>query len=290
MMPAMSQVYLDGKFLPPDQARVSVFDRGFIFGDGVYEVIPVFGGRLFRLPHHLARLEASLAAIRLRNPHTAQEWKTIFTRLMAEHGTKDQSIYLQVTRGVAPRDHAFPPNAVPTVFAYAQPLKYPPAEQLTQGVTAVTTDDIRWQRCDIKAIALLANALLRQQAIEQDAVEAILVRDGVVTEGAASNIFIVSGERLVTPPKGPYILPGITRDLVVEIARAKKIACEEKPVGIEALRTADEVWLTSSTKEILPITRIDGHPVGAGKPGPMHARMFALYKEYKQAFVQCKVE
>jgi D-alanine transaminase len=290
MMPAMSQVYLDGKFLPPEQARVSVFDRGFIFGDGVYEVIPVFGGRLFRLPHHLARLEASLAAIRLRNPHTAEEWKTIFTCLMAEHGTKDQSIYLQVTRGVAPRDHAFPPNPVPTVFAYAQPLKYPPAEQLTQGVTAVTTDDIRWQRCDIKAIALLANALLRQQAIEQGAVEAILVRDGVVTEGAASNIFIVSGERLVTPPKGPYILPGITRDLVVEIARAKKIACEEIPVGIEALRTADEVWLTSSTKEILPITRIDGHPVGAGKPGPMHARMFALYKQYKQAFIQGKVE
>jgi len=290
MMPTMSQVYLDGKFLPPEQARVSVFDRGFIFGDGVYEVIPVFGGRLFRLPHHLARLDASLAAIRLRNPHTTEEWKTIFTRLMAEHGTSDQSIYLQITRGVAPRDHAFPPNITPTVFAYSQPLKYPPVEQLMQGVTAVTTDDIRWQRCDIKAIALLANALLRQQAIEQDAVEAILVRDGVVTEGAASNIFIVSGERLVTPPKGPYILPGITRDLVVEIARAKKIACEEKPVGIEALRTADEVWLTSSTKEILPITRIDGHPVGAGKPGPMHARMFALYKEYKQAFVQGKVE
>jgi D-alanine transaminase len=290
MMPTMSQVYLDGKFLPPEQARVSVFDRGFIFGDGVYEVIPVFGGRLFRLPHHLARLEASLAAIRLRNPHTAEEWKSIFTRLMAEHGTKDQSIYLQVTRGVAPRDHAFPPNAVPTVFAYAQPLKYPPAEQLTLGVTAVTTVDIRWQRCDIKAIALLANALLRQQAIEQGAVEAILVRDSVVTEGAASNIFVVSGDRLVTPPKGPYILPGITRDLVVEIARANKIACEEKPVGIEVLRTADEVWLTSSTKEILPITRVDGRTVGTGKPGPMHARMFALYKQYKQAFIQGKVE
>ena len=286
----MSQVYLDGKFLPPDQARVSVFDRGFIFGDGVYEVIPVFGGRLFRLPHHLARLEASLAAIRLRNPHTAEEWKTIFTRLMAEHRTSDQSIYLQITRGVAPRDHAFPPNITPTVFAYSQPLKYPPAEQLTQGVTAVTTDDIRWQRCDIKAIALLANALLRQQAIEQGAVEAILVRDNVVTEGAASNVFIVSGDRLVTPPKGPYILPGITRDLVVEIARANKISCEEKPVGIDALRTADEVWLTSSTKEILPITRIDGRPVGAGKPGPMHARMFDLYQEYKQAFIQGKVE
>jgi len=290
MMPTMSQVYLDGKFLPPEQARVSVFDRGFIFGDGVYEVIPVFGGRLFRLPHHLARLDASLAAIRLRNPHTTEEWKTIFTRLMAEHGTSDQSIYLQITRGVAPRDHAFPPDPVPTVFVYAQPLKYPPAEQLTQGVMAVTTDDIRWQRCDIKAIALLANALLRQQAIEQGAVEAILLRDGVVTEGAASNIFIVSGDCLVTPPKGPYILPGITRDLVVEIARTKKIACEEKAVGIEALRTADEVWLTSSTKEILPITRIDGRPVGTGKPGPMHARIFTLYKEYKQAFIQGKVE
>ena len=286
----MSQVYLDGKFLPPEQARVSVFDRGFVFGDGVYEVIPVFGGRLFRLPHHLSRLEASLAAIRLRNPHTTGEWKTIFTRLMAEHGTSDQSIYLQITRGVAPRDHAFPPNPVPTVFAYAQPLKYPPAEQLTQGVTAVIAADIRWQRCDIKAIALLANALLRQQAIEQGAVEAILVRDSVVTEGAASNIFVVSGERLVTPPKGPFILPGVTRDLVVEIARAKGVSCDELPVKIEALSSADEVWLTSSTKEILPITRIDGRPVGAGKPGPMHARMFALYKEYKQAFIQGKVE
>ncbi len=290
MMPALTQVYLDGKFLPPDQAKVSVFDRGFIFGDGVYEVIPVFGGRLFRLPHHLARLEASLAAIRVHNPHTAGEWKNVFARLMEEHGTRDQSIYLQITRGVAPRDHAFPPDAVPTVFAYAQPLKYPPAEQLAEGVAAVTTADIRWQRCDIKAIALLANALLRQQAIEQGAAEAILVRDGLMTEGAASNIFIVSGERLVTPPKGPYILPGITRDLVVEIARANRIACEEKPVTIEMLRTANEVWLTSSTKEILPITRVDGRAVGNGKPGPMHARLFALYKEYKRAFIEGKVE
>lgn len=286
----MQLVYLNGEFLPSDQARVSVFDRGFIFGDGVYEVIPVFGGRLFRLPHHLARLEASLAAIRLRNPHAASEWNTIFTRLMAQNGTGDQSIYLQVTRGVAPRDHAFPPNVTPTVFAYAQPLKYPPAEQLAQGVAAITTEDIRWRRCDIKAIALLANALLRQQAIEQGAVEAILVRDGFVTEGAASNIFIFSGNRLVTPPKGPYILPGVTRDLVVEIARAKNIPCDEQAVSIEALRSADEIWLTSSTKEILPITHLDGRPVGSGKPGPMHARMFALYKEYKQAFIQGKAD
>ncbi|MBI5782564.1 MAG: D-amino-acid transaminase [Gammaproteobacteria bacterium] len=286
----MQLVYLNGQYLPPDQARVSVFDRGFIFGDGVYEVIPVFGGRLFRLPHHLSRLDASLAAIRLRNPHTVPEWKTIFTRLLGENGKGDQSIYLQITRGVAPRDHAFPPNITPTVFAYSQPLKYSPSEQLAQGVAAITTEDIRWQRCDIKAIALLANALLRQQAIDQGAAEAILVRDGVVTEGAASNIFVVKSGRLVTAPKGPFILPGITRDLVVEIARAKGIACDELPVKIEMLRSADEVWLTSSTKEILPITRIDGRPVGSGKPGPMHARMFALYKEYKQAFIQGTVD
>lgn len=285
----MQQVYLNGEFLPPDQARVSVFDRGFIFGDGVYEVIPVFGGRLFRLPHHLSRLDASLGAIRLRNPHTQQEWNDIFTRLLAA-GSGDQSIYLQITRGVAPRDHAFPPNITPTVFAYAQPLKYSPPEQLAQGVAAVTAADIRWQRCDIKAIALLANALLRQEAIDQGAVEAILVRDGLVTEGAASNIFVVKNGRLVTPPKGPFILPGITRDLVVEIARARGIPCDELPVKIETLTSADEVWLTSSTKEILPITRIDGRPVGNGKPGPMHARTFALYKEYKQAFIQGQVD
>jgi D-alanine transaminase len=288
-MANLAQVYLNGEFLPPNQARVSVFDRGFIFGDGVYEVIPVFGGRLFRLPHHLSRLDASLGAIRLRNPHTQQEWNNIFTRLLAE-GSGDQSIYLQITRGVAPRDHAFPPNITPTVFAYAQPLKYSPPEQLAQGVAAVTAADIRWQRCDIKAIALLANALLRQEAIDQGAVEAILLRDGVITEGAASNIFVIKNGRLVTPPKGPFILPGITRDLVVEIARAKGIPCDELPVKIETLTSADEVWLTSSTKEILPITRIDGRPVGNGKPGPMHAKMFALYKEYKQAFIQGQVD
>lgn len=286
----MQLVYLNGEFLPPDQAKVSVFDRGFIFGDGVYEVIPVFGGRLFRLPHHLSRLEASLSAIRLRNPHSTEEWKAIFARLLADQTDGDQSIYLQITRGVAPRNHAFPTNVTPTVFAYAQPLKYSPAEQIAEGIAAVTAEDIRWQRCDIKAIALLANALLRQQAIEQQAEEAILIREGIVTEGAASNIFIVKGDRLVTPPKGPFILPGITRDLVVEIARANGIACDEAPVKAGILPSANELWLTSSTKEILPITRLDGKPVGRGKPGPMHARLFSLYKEYKQAFIRGQVD
>lgn len=300
----MSLVYLNGAFIPPDQAKVSVFDRGFIFGDGVYEVIPVFGGRMFRLPHHLTRLEASLNAIQLRNPHTIQEWNNILSRLLVEkqhkdapiadlrmeNGTDDQSVYLQITRGVAARDHAFPPNISPTVFAYASPLNYPSAEQLAKGVAAITTADNRWQRCDIKSIALLANALLRQQAIEQGAAEAILVREGLMTEGAASNIFIVTGDRVVTPPKGPYILPGITRDLVVEITQSHNIDCVEQPVPLELLRSANEVWMTSSTKEILPITRIDGRPVGNGKQGPMHMRVFALYKQYKQAFIQGEVE
>lgn len=286
----MSQVYLNGQFVSPDQATVSVFDRGFIFGDGVYEVIPVFGGRMFRLPHHLSRLEASLAAIRLRNPHSTEEWKSILSRLLDGHANVDQSLYLQITRGVAPRDHAFPTNVTPTVFAYTQPLNYSPAKQLAEGVAAVTADDIRWQRCDIKAIALLANALLRQQAIEQQAAEAILIREGVVTEGAASNIFFVKDDHLVTPPKGPFILPGITRDLVVEIAHANGIACDEQPIKATLLPSADELWLTSSTKEILPITRLDGKPVGRGKPGPMHAKLFALYKEYKQAFIRGQVD
>jgi D-alanine transaminase len=280
----MPLVYLNGEFLPSEQAKVSVFDRGFIFGDGVYEVIPVFGGRLFRLPQHLERLEHSLTEIRLRNPHTPAEWTRVFTRLIEANGKIDQSIYLQITRGVAPRDHAFPSGVRPTTFAYAQPLAYPPPEQLERGVAAVTASDIRWHRCDIKAIALLANALLRQEAIDQGAAEAILLRDGCVSEGAASNIFVVRDGRAETPPKGPYILPGVTRDLALELMHAHGIPCAETVIHEDRLFTADEVWLTSSTKEVLPITRINRKPVGDGRPGPVHARVFALYREYKQAF------
>ena len=292
-MKTIKCVYLNGKFLPPDQASVSVFDRGFVFGEGIYEVIPVFGRRPFRLAHHLTRLESSLAAVRMHNPHTASEWDAIFARLIRETeaaGAGDQSIYLQITRGAAPRDHAFPAhNTAPTVFAYAQPLNPPDPETLASGISAITTPDIRWQRCDIKATALLANALLRQRAVDRGAVEAILLRDGFMTEGAASNIFIVSDGRLVTPQKGPYILPGITRDLVLELARANQIPCAEEPVSETHLFTAEEVWLTSSTKEILPITRINDKPVGRGKPGPMYARLRALYQDYKLAFSQGKV-
>jgi D-alanine transaminase len=282
-------VYLNGSFLPAAEARVSVFDRGFVFADGVYEVIPVYGGRPFRLAQHLARLDSSLASIRLANPLTAREWEQVFRRLLQPGGDSDQSAYLQVTRGPAERDHAFPKQITPTVFAYAQALKYPDAAQLASGVAAITVPDIRWQRCDIKAIALLPNVLMRQQAVEAGAAEAILIRDGVMTEGSASNIFLVTDNLLVTPPTGPFLLPGVTRDLVLELARAHGIACAERDVHEAELRAADELMLSSSTKELLSITTLDRRPVGNGRPGPLQARLHALYQDYKRDFRAGKV-
>jgi D-alanine transaminase len=283
-------VYLNGTFLPSEQAQVSVFDRGFVFADGVYEVIPAYGGRLFRLPQHLARLDNSLAGIRLPNPLAARDWQTMFTRLVEAGGAADQSVYLQVTRGRAERDHAFPKQITPTVFAYSQALKYPEPAQLAAGVAAITVPDIRWQRCDIKAIALLPNVLMRQQATEQGAAEAILLRDGLMTEGAASNIFLVLKGTLVTPPKGPFILTGVTRDLALELARAHGLACDERAVTESELRSAEELMLSSSIKELLPITQLDGKPVGSGRPGPLHARLHALYRDYIRDFRAGKVE
>ena len=287
------RVYLNGQFLPTESASIPVFDRGFIFGDGVYEVIPVYGQRLFRLPHHLQRLDMSLAGIGLRQPMSHGEWAGVLAQVVRENDAgdnSDQSVYLQVTRGVAPRDHAYPKDTAPTIFAYAQALTYPAPEQLRAGVTAVTTPDLRWSRCDIKAIALLPNVMMRQYATERGAAEAILLRDGYMTEGAASNIFVVESGRLLTPPKGLYILPGITRDLVVELAKAHGIACSEEDISEQRLLAAEEVWMTSSTKEIMPIVRINDQPVGAGRPGPLHARMHALYQDYKQAFRAGRVD
>ena len=277
-------VYLNGAFLPAAEARVSPFDRGFVFADGVYEVIPVYGRRMFRMRQHLRRLDDSLAGIRVRNPLASGEWEQIFRRLTDAVAADDQSVYLQVTRGPAPRDHAFPPDPQPTVFAYAAPLKYPDAQQLANGVPAITVPDIRWLRCDIKAIALLPNVLLRQQATEAGAAEAILVRDGLAMEGSASNIFTVVDGVLVTPPKGPFILPGITRDLVLELAHAHGVACAERNLKEAELRAASELMLSSSTKELLPITSLNGQPVAGGKPGPVHAHLYALYQDYKREF------
>lgn len=282
-------VYLNGEFVPPERATISVFDRGFVFGDGVYEVIPVFGRRLFRLSHHLTRLQRSLTEVRLPSPLSTDEWERIFARLVQDVDADDQSVYLQITRGPAARDHAFPTDVQPTVFAYAQPMKPAAPDTLTNGVAVITASDIRWLRCDIKATALLANALLRQQASDRGAAEAVLIRDGMVTEGAASNIFVIRGGTLYTPPNGPFILPGVTRDLILELARANDIPTREEPLPEAALFDAAEIWITSSMREVLPVTRLNDRPVGTGRPGPMHARMSKLYQEYKHAFRKGKI-
>lgn len=270
-------VYLNGEFLPLSEARVSVLDRGFLFGDGVYEVIPVYGGVPFRIGEHIRRLHRSLDAIRLVLPTSAAELEDIVLRLI--HGDEDQSVYLQVTRGYAPRrDHAFPERVQPTLFAMATTIKPLPNPD---GVCAITLPDIRWHRCDIKAITLLPNVLLRQEAVERGCAEAILVRDGHATEGAASNLFVVHQGTLLTPPNGPDLLPGITRDLVLELAQANGVPCREESIPLGILGSAEEVWLTSSTREILPVIRIDGAPVGGGEAGRHWRRMYAIYQDYK---------
>ena len=279
----MAQIcYLNGEFLPLADAKVPVLDRGFIFGDGVYEVVPVYGRSLFRLPEHLARLAYSLGQIRIRNPHDAAGWTGLLQTLVDRNEWDDQSVYFQVTRGVAPRSQEFPKTPVtPTVFAMSNPLRTPPAEQRAQGVAVVTRDDFRWHRCDIKSISLLGNCLLRQEAEDAGAIESVLVRDGHVTEASTCNVFLVKDGTIVNPPKDKLILPGITYDLVLELARAAGLPVDVRRVPVAELSAADEVWLSSSTKEVLPVTRIDGRPVGSGKPGPMYARMYQLFQDYK---------
>ena len=274
-------VYLNDKFLPIDEAKIPVLDRGFIFGDGVYEVIPVYTGRLFRLEHHLDRLGRSLEGIKLDNPLVNDEWQEILEELVKRNGGGDQSVYLQITRGVAKRDHAFPENVEPTIFAMSNPMGEVDPE-LRNGVSCVTVEDFRWKMCHIKSIALLPNILLRQQAIDQGAIEAIMLRDGNVTEGAATNVFISKGNTIFTPPKSNLLLPGITRDLVVELCHEHNISCEERDISESELRSADEIWLSSSTKEVIPVTQLDGLPVGEGKPGPLWQKVLELYQEYKK--------
>ena len=277
-------IYLNGQYLPIEEARVSVLDRGFIFGDGVYEVIPVYSRRAFRLPEHLRRLQHSLDGIKLANPHSDAEWTRIIGELVARNDGDDQYLYLHITRGVAKRDHAFPnPPVAPTIFAMTSPLPAPPAALLQSGIACITAADNRWLRCDIKSIALLPNVLLRQMAVDAGCTETILIRNNeFMTEGAASNIFVVKAGKLLAPPKDNLMLPGITYDVVLEIAAANGIPHEVRRVMKEELFTADELLLTSSTKEVLAITQLDGKPVGSGKPGAMFARLHALYQDFKR--------
>jgi D-alanine transaminase len=288
-------IYLNGVYMPIAEAKISVLDRGFIFGDGVYEVIPVYSRRAFRLAEHLRRLQHSLDGIKLANPHSDGEWTTIISQIIARNPGEDQYLYLHITRGVARRDHAFPvPPVKPTVFMMSSPLPTPPAELLRSGVGAVTAPDNRWLRCDIKAISLLPNVLLRQMAVDAGCAETILLRadakteGAFLTEGAASNIFVVKDGRLLAPPKDNLMLPGITYDVILEIAAADGIPHQVRRVDAAEVFAADELLLTSSTKEVLAITQLDGKPVGTGKPGPMFARLHALYQDFKRDVMRAK--
>jgi D-alanine transaminase len=273
-------VYLNGEYLPLANAKVSVMDRGFLFGDGVYEVIPAYAGKLFRLENHLERLDNSLNSIRLQNPHSRDQWRTILTGLLKEG--LDQSIYLQITRGTAPkRDHAFPQTVKPTVFAMVSGIT--PHADPDNGLKAISMEDSRWQLCDTKAITLLANVLLRQKAVDEGCAEAILFKGELLTEGAASNVFAVIDNILMTPPKSPAILPGITRDVILEIARKNNIACSEQAITKSDVKKASELWITSSTREIIPIVELDGDLIGTGKPGVMWKLFYKLFQEHKQS-------
>jgi D-alanine transaminase len=276
------RVFLNGELLPLEEAKVPVLDRGFIFGDGVYELVPVYSRVAFRLDEHLARLERSLGETKIRNPYSRQRWREIVYQLVDAQPFDDQGVYFQVTRGVAKRDHAFPREAQPTVFMMSNPLVNPPRAQVEAGAAAVSAQDNRWLRCDIKSISLLGNVLARQISADAGAAETILFRDGRLTEASASNVFIVKGGTIVSPPKTSLILPGITYDVIAELARANGMPIEFREVAEAEVRAAEEIWVTSSSKEVLAIVSLDGRKVGDGKPGPQFRRMYELYQEFKR--------
>lgn len=283
----MTIAYLDGEFRQLEDIRISPLDRGFLFADGVYEVIPAYAGRLFRSDAHLDRLERSLAGVRIEDPLGRAGWNALLDGIVERNGGGCQAVYLQVTRGAAPRDHAFPGSVAPTVFAMTRVLdgdpKVPPLH-------AVTRPDIRWTRCDIKSVSLLPNVLMRQEAQDASASEAILIRDRQVTEGTATNVFVAQGNAVRTPPASPHILAGITRDLLIELMVAADIDCREESITEAELRAAREIWVTSSTKEVAPVVRLDGEPVGEGVPGPLWERIHGLFHDYKQRLMRGDVD
>ena len=275
------QAFLNGEYMPLEECKISPLDRGFIFGDGIYELLPVYNNRPFYLQQHLTRLERSISEIRIDNPYTRKEWESIVQSLIQQSSQEDLAIYIQVTRGIAARDHVFPADTRATVFAMANPLMPVPSEQLKNGVALITSEDIRWQRCDIKVISLLANILSKQDAMQASAVEAIMVRDKHALEGAASNLFLVRDNEVFTHPKDNLILPGITRDFILELLEQLKIKYTEQAIPKDWLYSSDELWITSSTKEILSATKIDGQVVGNGVPGELWKKVYTLYQEQK---------
>jgi len=273
--------HFNGELMPLDRIAISPLDRGFIFGDGVYEVIPVYEGVMMRGREHFERLQRSMDEIALANPHTTDEWLGLVRELLAHH-PGNQSVYIQVTRGApAKRDHVIPKGLQPTVFMMVQPLASPSKEAVENGVACVTAPDFRWEKCHIKSTSLLGNVLARQISFEAGATETILLRHGFVTEASSSNVFVVKDGVVAAPPQDNLILLGITYDLVVRLAAEGAVKLEIRQIAESELRSADEVWLSSSTKEVLAVTRIDGKPVGTGKPGPAFRRMHALFQEYK---------
>jgi D-alanine transaminase len=275
-------VYLNGQFLALEDAKISVLDRGFIYGDGVYELIPVYDREPYRLGGHLARLQRSLDGIRLANPHTAPEWEAIIRELIARMPFADQGVYFQVTRGVAKRDHAFPAGVAPTVFMMSNPLVLPTPEQIERGVAVITAVDERWLHCDLKTISLLGNVLARQAAVDAGAVESVFFRNGYLTEASASNVLIVKDGVVVAPPKDNLILPGITYDAAFDLAREAALPVAVRPVLRSEALAADEMWLSSSTKEVVAVTTVDGRPFAGGEPGPLFRKMHALFQASKR--------
>lgn len=269
--------HLNGELLPLRAARISPLDRGFLYADAAYEVIGVHGGRIARLPAHLQRLQRSLGELEIADPHAPAAWRALLEALVAANGGGDLYVYLQVTRGAEyGRNHAPPPGLVPTVFAFCSPLPVDPPGLIETGIRCITAADTRWARCDIKSVALLANVLLRMQAAAAGAAEAILLRDGWLTEASSAAVHVVIGGEIRTPPHSHRLLPGTTRGLVEELAAAQGIPCRSVPVGEAELRSAEEVWISAATRGVLPVTSLDGLPVGSGRPGPVWHRMRAL--------------
>ncbi len=281
--------YLNGEYTRVCDAKVSVLDRGFIFGDGLYEVVPVYGQRLFRFDEHMARLQRGLGKVRMANPHDREGWlqrcRHLVSALAAQTGAQDQLVYIQITRGVAPRDHVMPAGIAPTVYMMVTPMKPPAPEQRHHGVACVTARDFRWERGDIKSISLLGNVLARQISADHDAVETIMFRDGYLTEAAASNVWVVHEGALLGPPKSEHLLEGIRFELLRELCEEVGIAYNLRPIAEADVRSADELLLSSATKEVLAVTQLDGEAVGhgalRGKVGPVYARLFEAYQRAK---------